>query len=69
MFRWKKLGKVFDPKDLKAISWMHEFAQSPSALIEDAYQRGLDTHHDSPKNCHQNSKNQYRHAATPVEFS
>ena len=39
MFRWKKLGKVFDPKDLTAISWMHEFAQSPSALIEDAYVR------------------------------
>jgi len=30
MFRWKKLGKVFDPKDLTTESWMHEFAQSPS---------------------------------------
>jgi predicted GH43/DUF377 family glycosyl hydrolase len=33
MFKWKKIGKVFDPKDLKTNSWMHEFAQSPSALI------------------------------------
>jgi len=33
MFRWKKLGKVFDPKDLNPGSWMHEFAQSPSVLV------------------------------------
>jgi predicted GH43/DUF377 family glycosyl hydrolase len=33
MFRWKKLGKIFDPKDLDAGSWMREFAQSPSALV------------------------------------
>jgi len=35
MFRWKKLGKVFDPRDLPHASWMHEFAQSPSVLIMD----------------------------------
>lgn len=39
MFRWKKLGKVFDPKDLVCASWMHEFAQSPTVLIEDTYVR------------------------------
>ena len=33
MFIWKKIGQVFDPKDLKAGSWMHEFAQSPSVVI------------------------------------
>lgn len=33
MFEWKKLGKVFDPKDLPASSWMKEFAQSPSVLV------------------------------------
>lgn len=33
MFRWKKLGKVFDPKDLTTVSWMNEFAQSPTVLI------------------------------------
>lgn len=35
MFKWKKLGKVFDPKDLRTGSWMHEFAQSPSVLVGD----------------------------------
>ena len=39
MFRWKKLGKVFDPMDLKTESWMHEFAQSPSVLIEEDHVR------------------------------
>jgi predicted GH43/DUF377 family glycosyl hydrolase len=39
MFKWKKLGKVFDPKDLANQNWMHEFAQSPSVLIEDNYVR------------------------------
>lgn len=33
MFRWKKLGKIFDPKDLPTKSWMHEFAQSPTVLV------------------------------------
>ncbi len=36
MFRWKKLGKVFDPKDLSTPGWMHEFAQSPSVLVSGA---------------------------------
>ena len=35
MFRWKKLGKIFDPRDLTHDSWMKEFAQSPSALVGD----------------------------------
>lgn len=39
MFKWKKLGKVFDPKDLTSETWMHEFAQSPSVLITDGYVR------------------------------
>lgn len=39
IFRWKKLGKVFDPKDMSTPSWMHEFAQSPSVLVTDAYVR------------------------------
>ena len=38
-FKWKKLGKLFDPKDLTAASWMHDYAQSPSVLIEDDYVR------------------------------
>lgn len=35
MFRWKKLGKVFDPRDMVSPGWMHEFAQSPSVLVRD----------------------------------
>lgn len=35
MFRWKKLGKVFDPKEMNTTSWMYEFAQSPSVLINE----------------------------------
>ena len=39
MFKWKKIGKIFDPKELGGKSWMHEFAQSPSVVIEDSYVR------------------------------
>ncbi|QBF24577.1 glycosylase [Pseudomonas tructae] len=39
MFKWKKLGKVFDPKDLTEPTWMHEFAQSPSVLVTPTYVR------------------------------
>ena len=39
MFKWKKLGKVFDPKDLAEPTWMHEFAQSPSVVVTDDYVR------------------------------
>lgn len=39
MFRWKKLGKVFDPKDIKIAGWMHDFAQSPTVVIEASHVR------------------------------
>jgi predicted GH43/DUF377 family glycosyl hydrolase len=39
MFKWEKLGKVFDPKDIQNESWMKEFAQSPSVLVFDKYVR------------------------------
>lgn len=35
MFKWEKMGKLFDPKDLASESWMREFAQSPSVLIDE----------------------------------
>lgn len=35
MFTWRKLGKTFDPRDLPVGGWMHEFAQSPSAIVRD----------------------------------
>ncbi len=34
MFKWKKLGKIFDPTQIKTgNSWMHEYAQAPSVII------------------------------------
>jgi predicted GH43/DUF377 family glycosyl hydrolase len=32
-FVWKKLGKVFNPKENKTPNWMHEFAQAPSVVV------------------------------------
>jgi predicted GH43/DUF377 family glycosyl hydrolase len=39
MFKWKKLGKIFDPRDYKNESSMQEFAQSPSVLIYERHVR------------------------------
>jgi hypothetical protein len=33
LFKWKKLGRVFNPTEIKNESWMKEFAQAPSVLI------------------------------------
>jgi len=33
MFKWKKLGKVFDPHGVQGKPWMKEFAQAPSVLV------------------------------------
>jgi predicted GH43/DUF377 family glycosyl hydrolase len=39
MFRWVKLGKIFDPVDLQGECWMREFAQSPCVVVHDEYVR------------------------------
>jgi len=39
MFKWQKLGKIFDPREYKNDSWMQEFAQSPSVLIYEKHVR------------------------------
>ena len=39
MFKWKKLGRVFNPQDVEGRSWLKEFAQAPSVLIFDKYVR------------------------------
>jgi predicted GH43/DUF377 family glycosyl hydrolase len=39
MFKWKKLGIVFNPREIKDRSWLHEFAQAPSVLIFDNFIR------------------------------
>jgi hypothetical protein len=32
MFKWKKLGLVFNPTNYKNNNWLNEFAQAPSVL-------------------------------------
>jgi hypothetical protein len=39
MFKWKKLGRVFNPQDVKGKPWINEFAQAPSVLIFDKFMR------------------------------
>jgi predicted GH43/DUF377 family glycosyl hydrolase len=33
MFKWNKLGKVFDPTQLETPEWMNEFAQAPAVVV------------------------------------
>lgn len=39
MFKWKKLGRVFNPQDFQGRDWMKEYAQAPSVLIFDQFVR------------------------------
>lgn len=39
MFKWKKLGRVFNPQETIGINWMKEFAQAPSVLVFDKFVR------------------------------
>lgn len=39
MFKWVKLGKVFDPTTVPSGSWMAQYAQAPSVLIFSDYVR------------------------------
>ena len=39
MFRWKKMGKIFDPTEVRGRPWLYEFAQAPSVLIYDEFIR------------------------------
>lgn len=39
MFKWIKLGKIFDPSQVHGRAWLKEFAQAPSVLIFDKFVR------------------------------
>lgn len=39
MFRWRKLGRVFNPLDVKNKTWLKEFAQAPYTLMFDDFVR------------------------------
>jgi hypothetical protein len=48
MFKWEKLGKLFDPRELPNESWMKEYAQSPSALVYETHLRVYFTSRPAP---------------------
>lgn len=39
MFKWKKLGVIFNPLTVQDRSWLKEFAQAPSVIVFDNYIR------------------------------
>ena len=39
MFKWKKLGRIFNPQEIRGNNWIKEFAQAPSILIFDNFVR------------------------------
>jgi hypothetical protein len=39
MFKWKKLGRIFNPTEVENVSWLQEFAQAPSVLEFDDFIR------------------------------
>jgi predicted GH43/DUF377 family glycosyl hydrolase len=39
MFKWKKLGRVFNPQIIEGKKWLKEFAQAPSTLVYDDFVR------------------------------
>lgn len=39
MFKWKKLGKVFTPQNVRGREWLKEFSQAPATLIFDRFVR------------------------------
>lgn len=39
MFKWKKLGRVFDPSAVTDRPWLNEYAQAPATLVFDDFVR------------------------------
>jgi hypothetical protein len=39
MFKWRKLGTVFNPTEKNAGSWMKEYAQAPSIVVFEKFVR------------------------------
>lgn len=39
MFKWKKLGRVFNPFEVENKNWLKEFAQAPATLVFDEFVR------------------------------
>lgn len=39
MYAWKKLGRVFNPENVKNLDWLDTFAQAPATVIHDSFVR------------------------------
>ncbi len=39
MFSWRKLGRIFNPVDVKGKVWLNEYSQAPATLIFDNFVR------------------------------
>lgn len=39
MFKWEKLGRIFNPQDVPDRPWLKEFAQAPATLIFETFVR------------------------------
>jgi predicted GH43/DUF377 family glycosyl hydrolase len=39
MFKWEKMGRIFNPLDIKGHDWLDEYAQAPATLIFDDFVR------------------------------
>ena len=39
MFKWRKLGTVFNPTEKNTWSWMKEYAQAPSIIVFEKFVR------------------------------
>lgn len=39
MFKWEKLGRIFNPQEVSGRPWLKEFAQAPAALIFETFVR------------------------------
>ncbi len=39
MFKWKKLGRIFNPSEINGREWLNEYAQAPATLILDDFVR------------------------------
>lgn len=64
MFKWKKLGRIFNPQEIENISWLNEFAQAPSVLIFDKFIRVYFSCRPAP-----DSKGQYVSYSAFVDFN
>lgn len=50
MFKWKKLGRIFNPIDYRDKSWMYEYAQAPSIVVFEKTVRVFFSSRPAPEN-------------------